>query len=158
MSPDLDGLDKLRSRRRPVTPPRRPVAPQAPPQPGATAPPDAPTSTAPPPHEGPPAATRSTRRSPSTTTSATPPVPDDAGRPALARGGATEQLGVRLYAHQVRGLRRLVRLLDDEEGLRRPTQAEVIQVLLDALPDAPGADLTRLADEIRAYRARIVDE
>lgn len=141
MSPDLRGLDKVAARTRTVTPPRRPVAP---------VPPAAPTTQA------------STNDASAVTPSAPPSVaprrrPSARPSPAIPRTAASEQLGVRLHGYQMRRLRRIVRLLDEEQGLHRPTQAEIIQVLIDALPEDAGDDLAELAGRVRAYRLRVVD-
>lgn len=140
MTGDLHGLDKLGARRRRVTPPRRPAA-------GPTAA----RAAASQPAADPPA------RAGDVTPDPTPQVRTPAGAPMVEAGGATQQLGVRLHGYQIRRLRRLVHLLAEDEDLRRPTQAEIVQVLVDSLPDEPGPELTGLAGLIRDYRRRQID-
>ncbi len=162
MSPDLRGLDKVAARTRKVTPPRRPapaVTTPADAEDGRTTDEAAPTAATPPADAAPataraatsPSARRVPRRAPSPAAGAR----DEAL--AIPRAAASEQLGVRLHGYQMRRLRRVVRLLDEDESLHRPTQAELIQVLVDALPDDAGPELTDLAGRVRAYRLRIVD-
>lgn len=135
----MNGLDKLGARRRRVTPPRRPARPPAVAA-GAQ-----------------PAGRRPADPDPAPDAATAPPPAAAPGAPLIAPGGATEQLGVRLHGYQIRRLRRLVHLLAEDEDVRRPTQAEVIQVLVDALPDESGPELTALAARVRDYRRRRID-
>lgn len=148
MTSDLNGLDKIAQRRtRPVTPPRRPAPTKG--TPGSRPAPAPPVATLPA-----PAARAATRTPPPRPAAPAVPEPEP---PVIARGAATEQLGVRLHRHQIRQLRRTVRLLDEEQHLYRPTQAELIQVLVEDLPDQNGAALDALAERIRDYRRRVTD-
>jgi len=152
MSPDLHGLDKVAARTRKVTPPRRP-APVAGTADGASPDPATPPTDAGDTSPAPQARATSAPRRAATST----PAAGATKAQVIPRAAPSEQLGVRLHGYQMRRLRRVVRLLDEDEALHRPTQAEVIQVLVDALPDGEGAELAELAGRIRAYRLRIVD-